>query len=142
MTTADLIWRDKMNSDEQNIEEGIFVDTGVRSVPFEWNGKVYDFKVKNVPWVEKQKIMAKHTNAGRTGNKVNVSADMGAYHQDMLLRVLVDTGGMFKVDKINLLKLSDKLGEKLVETFLNNDEGLTEDEEKNCEQPSMDSQTE
>lgn len=122
----------EINTDEQNIAEGIFIDPSIRTVPFEWNGKVYQFQVKSVPWVEKQRLMAKYMKAGGNRNKISIDADIGSYHQEMLLKTIVSTGGMFEMNKINLMRIPSRLGEKMVEMFVDDADELTEDDEKNC----------
>lgn len=95
-----------MNSDEQNIQLGIFTNPGIVEKPFVWRGKTYNFKVKEIPWAAGEKIISNSAVISKSGT---MKIDTVKYTIDTILASVVDTDGMFNVDNMTVMKLSEEL---------------------------------
>lgn len=120
-----------MSEDVQKMENGIFADSRVKKKPFFFRGKEYEFQVKEISWMEKQRIVSNCMSANKNG----MGIDIARYNKEMLLKILVDTDGLFRVDAMDIMRLSDEMGNALTEQIIpdaDDMDGLSEEESKNC----------
>jgi len=119
-----------LNSDQQNIDLGIFADPSAKDKPFVWKGRTYNFKVKELTWAASEKIMS---NCGTASKGGVIKVDMFKYSKEIMLATIVDTDGLFSVDEMTILKLNEGFVRELEAQGIveSPSGGLSEEDEKN-----------
>lgn len=95
----------------------LFVNQNIKDIVIEYNGKEWDFQVRNLTWKERGDCMTAATkiDIDKRNNK-SVRVDMPSYNIAYLMKAIVKAP--FPVKMPSFLKLDEAVGEKLVEAII------------------------
>ena len=106
----------------------VIADITPKPVEFEYNGKLWQFKVRSLTWVEKNKLISQ--SVMRVGGKNGgASFDVNKYNMLYLEKAVVESP--FLLNKVNLLQLDEAFGDLLVENLVDSGDNVEAEEAEN-----------
>ena len=107
----------------------LFADMSHKKIEIVYNDRIWEFKIRDITWSEKNQIISSSTNI--TGKKGNTKAkfDVNVYNQLYLEKSVVNAP--FEMNKMNILKLSDRFGDLLIDAVVDRLDKVEAEEEKN-----------